>query len=340
MIRNKTIIFWVLFLIGSLKLAFDFVSWVAASVEKSQLPVVPTAHSPSTYYTVRDKFGSEDMKSRWDRVSDYISFLDWRRSGGDERSQKSGLKPMLPEPEHGWDHMIPMSLVNYSNQQKAAATIRKMLHESAVKEKPISSFYFPNYTLDALPYIDTAPSSVVADIGCGTGLYEIAALEKRIPFHKILAVDQNEPNLAMLRLILGDFHPDRGGKIDIVTAQANNVPLPENSVDVMVNINNPFLITSSTMAAGIVRKPIGDDDANYRYLSSAFRSLKDSGTFHDFAGLEDYGDDVKAQFPELMKTAYESLGMRMVKSEVVRLKNVEHFHGMYQKASAVREPLP
>ena len=77
----------------------------------------------------------------------------------------------------------------------------------------------------------------IADIGCGTGAFEIALLEKGIAFRKLYAVDIDKVALDFLSWMLGQV--PYGGKenIETVLSSMEDVMLPPESIDVAVLIN-------------------------------------------------------------------------------------------------------
>ncbi len=86
------------------------------------------------------------------------------------------------------------------------------------------------------------PDDVVADIGCGTGFFEFAVLENRIPFAKLYAVDIDPDALEILRFVMDQAGWPGREKIALVLSRTDDVLLPPESIDVAFLIDSPFYV--------------------------------------------------------------------------------------------------
>ncbi len=73
----------------------------------------------------------------------------------------------------------------------------------------------------------------VLDAGCGTGLYTIRAAKAGA---EITAIDPSEEMLGVLKSKLEELSPEVGKRIRIIHCGAENIPLPDESVDVVISV--------------------------------------------------------------------------------------------------------
>jgi len=93
--------------------------------------------------------------------------------------------------------------------------------------------------MSTVPEIDFSrlklkPSSVIADIGCGTGALEVALLERRMPFARIYAVDIHKRSLEFLEYVIEASRLEGREKITTVHSDYHDVKLPPASIDIVL----------------------------------------------------------------------------------------------------------
>ncbi len=151
-----------------------------------------------------------------------------------------------------------------------------------------------------LEWIAFVPECVL-DLGCGTG-HGAAALAARWPRARVIALDAAPRMLAEARRLAA------GARIDWLRAEAEAVPLPDASVDlVFSNLVLPWCEDIDAVFAQVARilKPrglftfttLGPDTLGE--LRAAWRAADDAAHVHPFTDMHDLGDGlVRAGFAE------------------------------------------
>jgi len=151
-----------------------------------------------------------------------------------------------------------------------------------------------------LEWISFVPEAVL-DLGCGTG-HGAAALAARWPRARVIALDASP---AMLEQAA---RRDAAGRIEMLLAEAEAIPLPDASVDlVFSNLMLPWCEDIDAVFGAVARvlKPRGlftfttfGPDTLVE-LRAAWRSAGGGGTGHPFTDMHDLGDGlVRAGFAE------------------------------------------
>jgi len=111
-------------------------------------------------------------------------------------------------------------------------------------------------------------NTVIGDIGCGPGAYEVFLILSRIPFKKIYAVDVDKKSLDIFRFILDEYFPEYKNKIEFVLSKYDDAMLPARSLDVVMMNDAHFFMDSD----------VGRFNAETeRCMASIHRAMKPDG---------------------------------------------------------------
>lgn len=154
---------------------------------------------------------------------------------------------------------------------------------------------------DILQMAALRPGAMVADIGCGTGFLEYAALEHHVPLGKLFALDIDPRALEIVRLVVDEAGYPDGGKIETVLSKSDDMTLPEASLDDILVIN----LTSLYL-------PMDDEREAARqiaWIQSAHRALRPDGRLHiiEYSTTFQTGDG-KTKVRFLKKNGFKRVG--------------------------------
>ena len=196
---------------------------------------------------------------------------------------------------------------------------RRILAKALGRHKKISSlFQSHSVSPQMIDSLNLKADSVVADIGCGTGAFEVLLLERQTPFKKLYAVDINESGLSLLRDILKASNLPGRERMELIHSTVEDTMLPAGELDVVFLLNTPFFVpTKDEVELNMMTT------APRMCLASIRRALKPGGVFHvfDWKANEDPVDRAVR-----MRWALEQCGFRLKSSETIKLGDCPHNH--------------
>ena len=137
-------------------------------------------------------------------------------------------------------------------------------------------------SLTFIKTIGLSRSTVVADIGAGTGALEIGVLEHKVPFGKIYAVDEIGGALRFLDYMLQATGYEGHRRIKTVVSAKQRPRLPAATLDKALIVNVMSFIFDRELYA---RKP--EKKGIVRFLTALRRSLKPTGQIYNYKEMGD-----------------------------------------------------
>ncbi len=135
----------------------------------------------------------------------------------------AGDYQILPPPPAPWDKIIPASLPYNQDNTKEIARIRDVVRATLRGGTSLLSLFFPPYAVSAPDHLDIEADSVVADVGAGTGAFELSLLSRKTPWKKLYAVDTNGDSLDLLVFMAKEARLDPSGRLAVVKSKINDV---------------------------------------------------------------------------------------------------------------------
>ena len=213
-----------------------------------------------------------------------------------------------------YDNEIPNTLYPTTDTVYGADDIKNLeaYFISRVKSKKRLSTFTPRLDLSEL---NIRPDSALADLGCGTGGFELRLLEEHVPFGRAYAIDVDKPSLDFLSFALSRI--DYAGKENIVPVVSafDDVRLPFKSVDILIAFNTKIGMRPLT-------NPLSDENLKTRdrLFASIKAALRPGAMVHVYEPLE-----VRDRpYPmEYMIEPYKTYGFRLSKPpEKIRIKSI------------------
>ncbi len=133
-------------------------------------------------------------------------------------------------------HLSPEEIESKINQIKVA------INAMAVKNTRFSSCVRNSVMTDIIAAVPIKASDTIVDIGAGTGYFEMAFLERRIPFHKLYAVDTDKNALGLLQYALDKLTYPNREKVIVTHSTRSNILLAPQTIDVALIIRTPFYL--------------------------------------------------------------------------------------------------
>ncbi len=172
--------------------------------------------------------------------------------------------------------------------EKRMAAIKKSIDEMAERKVRFSSCIKDSLMKDVLASIPIRPSDTIADIGSGTGYFEMELLEQGIPFQKLFAVDVNNNSLEMMRYAIDVLGYPHGEKVTAIHSTMRDTMLPVRSVDLTLIIRAPFYLRA------------GQD--GFMCLKSLYTAMKFGGNIHVFDSSDaDHGKNLTGKAKNVEK---------------------------------------
>ncbi len=167
--------------------------------------------------------------------------------------------------------------------------------------------------------VHVSADSVVANIGCGTGGFEIALLENSIAFRRLYAVDIDKPSLEFLDFMLKSSKYPGWEKISTVHSSINDVRLPPESLDIAFCINIGAFHARLDAQGRTLLSPDTQE-----CLTTLQMALKPNGLLHVFEKASDFPTGVDGI--KMMRLAFEDVGFQVVKTDSVTSDGVRSYY--------------
>lgn len=215
--------------------------------------------------------------------------------------------------------LLPASCTDGACEAEADAVNRALVAKHLRQGKPLSSLFQAHSISPAMiAALNLKSTDVVADIGCGTGAFEVLLLERGTPFHKLYAVDIDGAALEFLAFLLDEAKLPGRERLELVRSTVEDVRLPPGALDVIFLLNTPFFVpTWEEVKRGSLTT------APQLCLESIHRALKPAGRFHVFDWKEDEEPQDRA---ERIRWALESVGFHVESFETISLGAHQHHH--------------
>jgi len=207
----------------------------------------------------------------------------------------------------------------------------KVLVSETVRDKEdLISLYSPDHAARVLPHLEIGPEFTIADIGCGTGAFELALLSKKAAFKKLYAVDVCDIALEFVDFTVKEAQLDPAGKVEYVLSKLDDVKLPAASVDLALLINTPIFFT----VKGEVKPELADKPTlkkDFRCVVSIYKALKPGGLLHEFLYIPGLPPALSEPWVYRVSGLYKLAGFEPLHFEVVKFSGKTHYHGVYSK---------
>jgi len=229
---------------------------------------------------------------------------------------------------------IPRTFYYQTPPPKELKAMKRAIKKSVRnKEKIHPLFGLLPYPKDYLKFIPIKPTDVIADIGSGTGVFEILLLENNIQFKRIYAVDINKPSLDFLRYVLDASDYDGAKKVHLVQSEDDDIRLPAESTDIAIIIN-----TSVFDARVDSEGRLTIDEREQQCLETIKKALKPEGKvyfFHGFARLNQVGKEDRLRKDlgfDQFSYSFGVSGFRVLKKEIIKINGADNYHLIFEKA--------
>jgi SAM-dependent methyltransferase len=205
--------------------------------------------------------------------------------------------------------------------EKAKARFAKSIE----KYDDILDFYYSDAVRITPASLGIKPDSVIADIGCGTGAFEMMLLVKKTDFAKLYAVDIDKNSLDFLRYCLDKIKMPGREKIITHHSVNDDVMLQADSIDIGLAVNTrigqrPYKAPFTAE----VEKSI------YRVINTIHHMMKPGGKLHIFEPVKMLDVDGGLYPLDWVIDGYVKNGFKLVSSEQLDL-GIEYFHAVFQK---------
>ena len=189
------------------------------------------------------------------------------RTGGEARPGREAH----PGPEHHVDKApyLPSSLVEPTDRARAEKA--KADVEAAVAAgKPVHTIFgLRSRSPVVAEALELQPTDVVADIGAGTGGFELLLVEGDYAFETLWAVDVDQDALTWFDWALAKAAPDSRERVRTLHSGGRDGRLPQQGVDKALLLNTPFYLTGD----GVVT----NDPGSLRCMKSLVDALRPEG---------------------------------------------------------------
>jgi len=214
---------------------------------------------------------------------------------------------------------VPASCTDGACDGEAARTNRELVTEFARRGVPLSSLYQAHSASPRMiEALGLRAQDVVADIGCGTGAFEVLLLERGTPFQKLYAVDIDKQALDFLAFVLEEGKLPGRERLETVLSTVDDTRLPAGALDVIFLLNTPFFVPTwdEIHRGSLTTGP-------HLCLQSIRRALKPTGRFHVFDWNQ---DEEPADRAARMRWALESVGFHVEAVATIQLGDYPHQH--------------
>ena len=212
---------------------------------------------------------------------------------------------------------LPSSLVEPSDRARAAQGKAEVEAAIAAGEPVYSIFGLRSRSPIVAQALELEPTDVVADIGSGTGAFELLLIEENYPFETLWAVDIDQEALAWFDWTLAKAAPTHRERVRTLHSSEQDVKLGTAQVDKALLLNTPFYLT----ATGAVTA----DPSSLACMASIVNALRPEGMLvlaeRHVTELEDSVslDDDPAVRCAAVVSAFEQLGLELRDHRMVKL---------------------
>ena len=164
--------------------------------------------------------------------------------------------------------------------------------------------------------LNLKPDDILADIGAGTGAFELLLLEGGYEFKKVHAIDTDKGPLDFLGWMMETAKLD-SSKVDLVHSNFANITLPKESVTKALLLNTPFYIDSQGRPS--------NNNSTRACMQSIVDAIQPSGELHiveRHVGKREedlHIDDPPEQHCSYLAEAFTNLGLTLKTMEMVQL---------------------
>ena len=157
---------------------------------------------------------------------------------------------------------------------------------------------------------------IIADIGAGTGGFELLLLEGGYSFQKVYAIDTDKGPLDFLDWMMQTAKLD-GDKVELIHSKRSNISIPKESVTKAVLLNTPFYLDEKGLPA--------TNTSTQHCMQSIVDAIKAGGELHILerhVGQKEeelHIDDAPEQHCSNLAAAFTGIGLTLKTMEMVQL---------------------
>jgi SAM-dependent methyltransferase len=222
--------------------------------------------------------------------------------------------------------LIPRNFFRSKPDEKALGKYKKMVSDQIASGKSVSDLFFQGEIFaEYLRVMPISATDVIGDIGCGTGLFESAILEERIPFKNLYAVDIDKTSLDFLNFLMKSSKAPGAERIQSVHSTMSDVHLPTETLDIAVVIN--------TSAFNATRSPDGEiifSGNGRQCLVTLIKAMKNGASLHYFWELSPTENPDSKEL-DLIAYSFVSEELTLVSREIMTVQSLRSIHVVFKK---------
>ena len=181
---------------------------------------------------------------------------------------------------------------------------KKWFSEKLASGGNIMDIYYSEAKRFDLADLKIQPSSVIADIGSGTGAFEMRLLERGINFSKVIAVELHHITLSFVEWSIRKAHPAAIDKFQFLQSLPDKLDLIPESVDIMLTCDTRF-VDSEGGRCFTLHKGVGPT------IKAMRRAMRKGGRLHVVESL--WITDPNDPLPEdCAIKIWESYGLKLI----------------------------
>ena len=205
--------------------------------------------------------------------------------------------------------------------EEEAAQYRAVLLRHVKRSWPVAPLFRSTVLEVDLSTLRLTPASVVADIGCGTGAFELALLEREVSFEKVYAVDIDRRSLDFLDFALGVVKLEGRDRINTVQSPLDDVRLPAGSVDVVFIHNTRFGMRH--IDAPLSGEKLSQRD---RAMGSLKRAMKPGARVFIYEPTRELGGKRRLFPREFVSEPFLAHGFKLLRQETISLAGEQMYY--------------